>query len=162
MQTLIAYKEALINAISLDRDLLRVLLSPVGLLLISAMCRKTLADPLPWLMLLSLLVPLEIAGGLADGQLEVWEFWASAYQVSLFMTLPTLLFAATRWTPSLFTAGPRPVALQPLPTWPKKLVYDADYEDADFEVVVDGEEEQRTAQGTANDRLRSQADITQA
>ena len=96
------------HASVVNSDGLHVLIGVPAWLAVALALRRSLADRLPWLILLALTLLNECV----DLWAEQWpdkamQFGESAKDVLLTMTLPTLLLFAVRLRPNLFRAPSR-------------------------------------------------------
>ena len=96
------------HASVVNSDGLHVLVGVLAWLVIALVLRRSLADRLPWLILLVLTLLNECV----DLWVEQWpdkamQFGESAKDILLTMTLPTILLFAIRLRPNLFRVPPR-------------------------------------------------------
>jgi len=92
----------------LHRDALHIYGALLGHLLAALLLRRTLASPLPWLMVLLFELANEAWDMLFDGLVEQWEIDGARHDIWNTMLLPTLLLILTRFLPRLFAPAPLP------------------------------------------------------
>ena len=99
-------KEWLEHAIGLNMDALHVYFGLAILVVVAVALRKSLASPIPWLVLLA----LELANEYYDWTYEIWPGPERAMQAAEgirdiwnTMAVPTLILVVSRWFPRLFT-----------------------------------------------------------
>ena len=93
------------HASAFDSDAIHVLVGVLVQLLLALVSRRSIANWLPWVAVLVLAVANEIV----DLWIEQWpdpamQYGESAKDIMLTMALPTVLLAAVRLWPSLFSA----------------------------------------------------------
>jgi hypothetical protein len=96
-------------AISLWTDLERDALHIYAAFLLqtgsAALLRRSLASPLPWLVVLTAALGNEVLDTWRDGIAEPWERVAALHDLWNTMLLPTVLVLLVRFAPRLFGAG---------------------------------------------------------
>ena len=99
------------GSIGLSQDAMHIYAAVLIQFAAAAVTRRTLAHPLPWLIVLALEMVNEWADVRSDNDLfEEWERWAALHDVINTMALPTLLLVMARVAPCLLS---RPGDLPP-------------------------------------------------
>ena len=110
-------KTMLETSIGLSQDALHMYAAVLIQLVAAALTRKSLAHPLPWLVVLMLELVNEWADIRSDNLFEEWERWTALHDVVNTMALPTLLLVLARTAPRLFHSprrrAPEPVEAEP-------------------------------------------------
>lgn len=91
----------------LDRDALHVYAGLLGSIVAAAVMRRTLASPLPWLLVLLAEVGNEASDMLHDGLIEQWEVDGARHDLWNTMVAPTLLLLLARFAPGLMSRPPQ-------------------------------------------------------
>jgi hypothetical protein len=93
------------NAISiwtgLERDALHIYAAILVQVLAAAALRRSLASPLPWLVVLVAALSNEVLDTYRDGLVEAWEQAASLHDLWNTMLVPTILALLARFAPRL-------------------------------------------------------------
>lgn len=97
-------------SLGLSQDAMHIYAALVIQLLAAAVVRRSLAHPVPWLVVLAAELANEWFDAHSDNDvIETWELWAALHDVLNTMALPTLLLVVARLAPGLL-AGRRAAA----------------------------------------------------
>ena len=108
----IAAKAQLATWTGLDRDALHVYAGMLGSIGAAAILRRTLASPLPWLLVLLAELANEAGDMLTDNLVEQWEIDGAKHDLWNTMVAPTLLLLTARFAPQLMRHAPTPEPMQ--------------------------------------------------
>ena len=99
-------KAALSAATGLERDALHIYAAILIQLAVAAVTRRTVASPLPWLVVFILAVGNEGIDIHGDGLVEPWEPAAGLHDIVNTMILPSLILLVARFAPALLVRKP--------------------------------------------------------
>lgn len=110
------FKIALSDMVGVSQDALHVMVGVAIQLLVALILRRRVSSIIPWLVLLV----IECANEWADLSLEIWpnrmdQWHESAKDLTITMTVPTILLLAVRFAPGLFRAGSDAGVVPPRP-----------------------------------------------
>lgn len=88
----------------LERDALHIYAAILVQVVAAALLRRSLASPLPWLVVLAAALGNEALDITRDGAFEEWERSAALHDLWNTMLVPTLLALLVRFAPRLFVA----------------------------------------------------------
>lgn len=91
----------------LERDALHIYAAILVQIGAAALLRRSLASPLPWLVVLAAALSNEVLDSYRDGFVEPWEREAALHDLWNTMLVPTILALLVRFAPRLIV-GKRP------------------------------------------------------
>jgi hypothetical protein len=96
----------------LDRDALHVYAALIGFIAAALVLRRTLASPIPWLLVLAAELVNEAWDIHSDGLVEQWEIDGAKHDIWNTMLAPTLLLLVARIAPGVMRRceAPAPAA----------------------------------------------------
>ena len=92
----------------LDRDALHIYAAVLLQIGAAALLRRTLASPLPWLVVLAAALFNEVLDAYRDGFVEPWEHEAALHDLWNTMLVPTILALIVRFAPNLIVRDRAP------------------------------------------------------
>ncbi|HEX8239462.1 MAG TPA: hypothetical protein VF574_06965 [Allosphingosinicella sp.] len=92
----------------LERDALHIYAAILFQIGAAALLRRSLASPLPWLVVLVAALGNEVLDAFRDGVVEAWEHQAALHDLWNTMLVPTVLALVVRFAPRIVGRAPAP------------------------------------------------------